>query len=849
MMDFRQGSSNLTEQQQQIQQYAAATANLLNLNLGNAQTNLENLNFCLIPHHEQISANSLELNAVTSLSDDSGIPQTNSSISSGDSYKLGICKFEMGLAESDGEVSQFDSLDNCSEGGMSGENFNTLKKVPMAPIDPPPEFQDSPQTTLVRAKALQQHRNHTTITPNGSLTKQLPRWSSQSSLQNQSVKEMDSNITDAQDDIHSYDEYDTSTLSSSKVATIRPNYNFPFHSSGLKDSYNRHLHSSDSILNRYAANCLDSDDNLYDDPTDILSSSMGNCIDQREESFSSSPATPPSATTAPKKVPMCPYYADHTRYFKAIKPETDSKQQQHQQFQRYNLVDMIDTPASIQDIAKFNAKDYTYKPPVKNSSSSSHHKARKNKRRKRHQHQEKSVVTNNNSTTTVTTTTAVVASNNNNNNNNNLNYNTTEESNSEIDKFFSKHNKIYHHHRKGFGGRPIFNYSEGGSATDSPSVSEPLHMSLDEVKQFYHTIYSDTDKGAAEHNNNVVSKVKSQEIGQQKINQSTNTTATITRTISIKPVNNNQKSSCKATTDVGGGKAATQITSSSSGHDSKKSQFTFNLKQRFCSLFRFRNKNRNSRINSTDSSSEYLLQQSSNKSSFLSAEDKRKKFQSRALPPLPNKSNKESNAGTEEPTKESNSRNTEGGRALQFTSSIEKVKDYGWYWGPLSSESAEKVLSNEPDGSFIVRDSSDDHYIFSLSFKLNNLVRHVRIEQDQGTFSFGSYAKFKSETITEFIEKAVDHSRSGRYLFFLHRRPEHGPMRVQLTNPVSRFKHIQSLQHMCRFVILKTVVRKDLIGTLPLPRRLLDYLNYKHYYSEQIESDSSQSQMSGDGRV
>lgn len=30
--------------------------------------------------------------------------------------------------------------------------------------------------------------------------------------------------------------------------------------------------------------------------------------------------------------------------------------------------------------------------------------------------------------------------------------------------------------------------------------------------------------------------------------------------------------------------------------------------------------------------------------------------------------------------------------------------------------------------------------------------------------------------------------------------PEHGPMRVQLTNPVSRFKHIQSLQHMCRYV-------------------------------------------------
>lgn len=123
---------------------------------------------------------------------------------------------------------------------------------------------------------------------------------------------------------------------------------------------------------------------------------------------------------------------------------------------------------------------------------------------------------------------------------------------------------------------------------------------------------------------------------------------------------------------------------------------------------------------------------------------------------------------------------------------------YGWYWGPLSSEAAEKILSNEPDGSFIVRDSSDDHYIFSLTFKLNNSVRHVRIEHFQGNFSFGSCAKFKSQTIVEFIENAVEYSRSGRYLFFLHRRPVIGPVRVQLLHPFSRFKQVQSLQHMCR---------------------------------------------------
>lgn len=133
-----------------------------------------------------------------------------------------------------------------------------------------------------------------------------------------------------------------------------------------------------------------------------------------------------------------------------------------------------------------------------------------------------------------------------------------------------------------------------------------------------------------------------------------------------------------------------------------------------------------------------------------------------------------------------------------LAANLERIKKYGWYWGPISCQAAEKILANEPDGSFIVRDSSDDHHIFSLTFKLNNCVRHVRIEQDKGTFSFGQLAKFKAPTIIEFIEQALEFSRSGRYLFFLHRRPEHGPMRVQLKHPVSRFKHIQSLQHMCR---------------------------------------------------
>ncbi|KAL1117177.1 hypothetical protein AAG570_004504 [Ranatra chinensis] len=276
----------------------------------------------------------------------------------------------------------------------------------------------------------------------------------------------------------------------------------------------------------------------------------------------------------------------------------------------------------------------------------------------------------------------------------------------------------------------------GSKRHSAPGQSEPVHMTLQEVRQFLHTLYSRHQQ----------------------------------------PPEEKQPQPKKAV----------------------KNSFSYLLKRTLCNMFRVKRR--------TPPPGE------------------------RALPPLPEKvPTHPSTVPASVPTLLTNG--DEG--AVDFASSIEKVKDYGWYWGPISGEAAEKILSNEPDGSFIVRDSSDHHYIFSLTFRLNGCVRHVRIEHDQGNFSFGSCTKFKSQTIVEFIETAVEHSRSGRYLFFLHRRPILGPMRVQLLHPVSRFKHVQSLQHMCRFVIVKTV-RRDLIASLPLPRRLIDYLSSPHYYSEQL---------------
>ncbi|XP_044270458.1 uncharacterized protein LOC123015071 [Tribolium madens] len=359
------------------------------------------------------------------------------------------------------------------------------------------------------------------------------------------------------------------------------------------------------------------------------------------------------------------------------------------------------------------------------------------------------------------------------------------------------------------------------AGTSAPIEGEPIHMTLQEVRHYLQTLYS-SSSDSSDHKerscrpkhpliiteNKYTTEQNNSPVKRETICAANTNGRTKKSTFLINIKNKKVKDSCD---NVG-----KQINISQTSKPDKRKKTPaklFSFKQTLCNMFRFKRFLSPEHVKCDVSD----VQEKSNYISNASlAEETHNNISCRALPPLPFKEEEKADE-----------------QILDFATSIQRVKDYGWYWGPLPSEVAEKILSNEPDGSFIVRDSSDDHYIFSLTFKLNNCVRHVRIDHDQGNFSFGSCTKFKSQTIVEFIENAVEHSRSGRYLFFLHRRPVIGPVRVQLLHPVSRFKQVQSLQHICRFAIHK-VVRRDLIPSLPLPRRMIDYLNTPHYYSEHL---------------
>ncbi|KAB0398646.1 hypothetical protein E2I00_013893, partial [Balaenoptera physalus] len=96
-----------------------------------------------------------------------------------------------------------------------------------------------------------------------------------------------------------------------------------------------------------------------------------------------------------------------------------------------------------------------------------------------------------------------------------------------------------------------------------------------------------------------------------------------------------------------------------------------------------------------------------------------------------------------------------------FAASLRELEKCGWYWGPMNWEDAEMKLKGKPDGSFLVRDSSDPRYILSLSFRSQGITHHTRMEHYRGL----------------------------------------PPTPVQLLYPVSRFSNVKSLQHLCRFRI------------------------------------------------
>ncbi|KAI3353691.1 hypothetical protein L3Q82_004927 [Scortum barcoo] len=138
------------------------------------------------------------------------------------------------------------------------------------------------------------------------------------------------------------------------------------------------------------------------------------------------------------------------------------------------------------------------------------------------------------------------------------------------------------------------------------------------------------------------------------------------------------------------------------------------------------------------------------------------------------------------------------------------------YWGVMDRYEAETLLEGKPEGTFLLRDSAQEEYLFSVSFRRYGRSLHARIEQWNHNFSFDVHdpSVFHAPTVTGLLEHYKDPNSC---MFF-------EPL---LSNPIHRTQPF-SLQHICRAAI-SSCTTYDGINMLPIPNALKKHLKEYHY--------------------
>ncbi|XP_059834617.1 suppressor of cytokine signaling 1a [Hemitrygon akajei] len=132
------------------------------------------------------------------------------------------------------------------------------------------------------------------------------------------------------------------------------------------------------------------------------------------------------------------------------------------------------------------------------------------------------------------------------------------------------------------------------------------------------------------------------------------------------------------------------------------------------------------------------------------------------------------------------------------------LENSGFYWGPMSVEVAHNKLKSEPVGTFLIRDSKQKDYFFSLSVRTASAPVSFRIQ-----FKGGQFGLDGSEEFFSCVLKLIEHFTTAP--------------RSLLSKPLRKVK-LQPLQEICRKRIIE-LYGKDSIDHLPLNKVLKDYLN------------------------
>lgn len=191
---------------------------------------------------------------------------------------------------------------------------------------------------------------------------------------------------------------------------------------------------------------------------------------------------------------------------------------------------------------------------------------------------------------------------------------------------------------------------------------------------------------------------------------------------------------------------------------------------------------------------------------------------------------------------------------------MKDLKNTGWYWGGLTANEAKEILHEAPEGTFLVRDSSQRDYLFTISAMTSAGPTNLRIEYKEGKFKLDSVVLIRPklrqfDSVVHLVEHYVQLSRTSSKASTTAAASSKasaaaassratttaaasskagasasnpqpgagaspsGTVQLLLTTPV--YTATPSLQHLCRVSINRSA---RCVRDLPLPTRLIDYL-------------------------
>ncbi|XP_059146381.1 suppressor of cytokine signaling 2-like [Physella acuta] len=169
---------------------------------------------------------------------------------------------------------------------------------------------------------------------------------------------------------------------------------------------------------------------------------------------------------------------------------------------------------------------------------------------------------------------------------------------------------------------------------------------------------------------------------------------------------------------------------------------------------------------------------------------------------------------------------------VKLDQNLQEISQCHFYYGSCSSQEARSILKKKSVGTFLLRDSSDSRYLYSLSLKTERGATSVRILYTDGLFQFDSDERIRHrlprfESVLALIDFHVMISQDGNNKAW--RWEEHSGKKNMTVNLKEPLKHcVPTLAHISRVTInkcLEDVYMPQLsVDRLLIPAELKNYL-------------------------